>query len=111
MQYGDFSILFTGDIEAKAEHALVKHYSSELHSTVLKVAHHGSGTSSTYNFLQAVQPGLALISCGEKEKYNHPNTKVLETFQHLQIPVKFTSRDGEITLWTDGGKYHIVTEK
>ncbi|WP_293719031.1 ComEC/Rec2 family competence protein [uncultured Phascolarctobacterium sp.] len=111
LQYGDFSMLFTGDIEAKAEHALVKHYSSELHSTVLKVAHHGSGTSSTYNFLQAVQPGLALISCGEKEKYNHPNTKVLGTFQHLQIPVKFTSRDGEITLWTDGGKYHIVTEK
>ena len=73
LQYGDFSMLFTGDIEAKAEHALVKHYSSELHSTVLKVAHHGSGTSSTYNFLQAVQPGLALISCGEKEKYNHPN--------------------------------------
>lgn len=111
LQYGDFSMLFTGDIEAKAEHALVKHYSSELHSTVLKVAHHGSGTSSTYNFLQAAQPGLALISCGEKEKYNHPNTKVLGTFQHLQIPVKFTSRDGEITLWTDGGKYHIVTEK
>ena len=77
----------------------------------LPYAHHGSSTSSTYNFLKAVQPQLALISCGDKEKYNHPNKKVLGTFEYLQIPVKVTSQNGEITLRTDGEKYQIMTDK
>ena len=111
LQYGDFSMLFTGDIEAKAEHDLVKRYGKGLHSTVLKVAHHGSGTSSTYNFLTSVQPQLALISCGEQEKYNHPNKKILGTFSYLQIPVKVTSWQGEITLTTIGKGFEISTEK
>ena len=90
---------------------LVFRYGKKLQSTVLKVAHHGSSTSSTYNFLKAVQPQLALISCGDKEKYNHPNKKVLGTFEYLQIPVKVTSQNGEITLRTDGEKYQIMTDK
>ena len=111
LQYGEFSMLFTGDIEAKTENDLVSRYGKKLQSTVLKVAHHGSSTSSTYNFLKAVQPQLALISCGDKEKYNHPNKKVLGTFDYLQIPVKVTSQNGEITLRTDGEKYQIMTDK
>ena len=111
LQYGEFSMLFTGDIEAKTENDLVSRYGKKLQSIVLKVAHHGSSTSSTYNFLKAVQPQLALISCGDKEKYNHPNKKVLGTFEYLQIPVKVTSQNGEITLRTDGEKYQIMTDK
>lgn len=111
LQYGEFSMLFTGDIEAKTENDLVSRYGKKLQSTVLKVAHHGSSTSSTYNFLKVVQPQLALISCGDKEKYNHPNKKVLGTFEYLQIPVKVTSQNGEITLRTDGEKYQIMTDK
>lgn len=111
LQYGEFSMLFTGDIEAKAENDLVSRYGKSLQSTVLKVAHHGSRTSSTYNFLKAVQPQLALISCGDKEKYNHPNEKVLGTFKYLQIPVKVTSQNGEITLRTAGEKYKVMTDK
>lgn len=111
LQYGEFSMLFTGDIEAKTENDLVSRYGKKLQSTVLKVAHHVSSTSSTYNFLKAVQPQLALISCGDKEKYNHPNKKVLGTFDYLQIPVKVTSQNGEITLRTDGEKYQIMTDK
>ena len=111
LQYGEFSMLFTGDIEAKTENDLVSRYGKKLQSTFLKVAHHGSSTSSTYNFLKAVQPQLALISCGDKEKYNHPNKKVLGTFDYLQIPVKVTSQNGEITLRTDGEKYQIMTDK
>ena len=111
LQYGEFSMLFTGDIEAKTENDLVSRYGKKLQTTVLKVAHHGSRTSSTYNFLKAVQPQLALISCGDKEKYNHPNKKVLGTFDYLQIPVKVTSQNGEITLRTDGEKYQIMTDK
>lgn len=53
LQYGEFSMLFTGDIEAKTENDLVSRYGKKLQSTVLKVAHHGSSTSSTYNFLKA----------------------------------------------------------
>lgn len=111
LKYGDFSMLFTGDIEAKAEHDLVSRYGKGLQSTVLKVAHHGSGTSSTYNFLTSVQPQLALISCGEQEKYNHPNKKILGTFAYLQIPVKATSWQGELTLTTVGEGFEISTEK
>lgn len=111
VNYGKFSLLLTGDIEAKAENALVKRYGSSLHSNVLKVGHHGSGTSSTYNFLKTVRPQAALISCGEAEKYNHPNKKVLGLLDYLKIPVKVTNWHGEIKVISNGETFTIDTIK
>ena len=85
MVYQNFSVLFTGDIEERAEKAILKEYKNTniLKSTVLKVAHHGSKSSSTEEFLDAVKPKIALIGVGEKNIFGHPNMGVLERLQRM----------------------------
>lgn len=80
MVYQKFSILFTGDIEQIAEKVILQEYkdSNILKSTILKVAHHGSKSSSTEEFLNAVKPKIALIGVGKKNTFGHPNNEVLE---------------------------------
>jgi competence protein ComEC len=80
LQYRATSILFTGDIEAQAEEAILNLYSnnlSQLNSTILKTAHHGSNTSSTEEFIKAVNPSISLIGVGKNNKYGHPNSEIL----------------------------------
>lgn len=80
-----FSMLFTGDIEDVAEKEILKNVDNEkLKSTVLKVAHHGSKTSSTEEFLEAVAPKVALIGVGENNLYGHPNLDVLTRLTSLR---------------------------
>jgi len=76
-EFGDSSVLFTGDIEEDAEHYLVSQNPEALDSDILKVAHHGSGSSSTAEFLTCVQPDYAYIPCG-KNAYGHPEESVLK---------------------------------
>lgn len=80
MIYKDFSILFTGDIEEVAEKAILSKYKNTniLQSTILKVAHHGSKSSSIEEFINIVKPKVALIGVGEKNTFGHPNDGVLE---------------------------------
>lgn len=85
--YKDFSMLFTGDIEEIAEKQILKEYQNNiniLNSTVLKVGHHGSKTSSIYEFIEAVNPRIALIGVGEKNKFGHPNAEVIERLEKLR---------------------------
>ena len=87
MYYKKFSCIFTGDIEEKAEKQLVKEYKNKLlvlNSTILKVAHHGSKTSSTRKFLDFVKPKLALIGVGENNKFGHPNEEVIKRLENLR---------------------------
>lgn len=81
--YKDFSILFTGDIE-KAEENLAKKYKNELKSTILKVAHHGSKTSTSEEFLKYVEPQIALIGVGENNKFGHPNQITIEKLKNIR---------------------------
>ena len=83
MVYRDFSMLFTGDIEAIAEKAIFEKYknTSILKSTILKVAHHGSKSSSTEEFLNAVKPKIALIGVGKNNTFGHPNAEVLKRIE------------------------------
>lgn len=84
--YKDFSVLFTGDIEEIAEKAILKKHQNNLSllkSTVLKIAHHGSKTSTTEEFLNKVNPKMALIGVGENNKFGHPNDIVLERLKRL----------------------------
>lgn len=85
MVYKDFSMLFTGDIEEIAEKAILKKYKDTkvLQSTILKVAHHGSKSSSIEEFLNAVRPKIALIGVGEKNTFGHPNSGVLERIERI----------------------------
>lgn len=86
LEYKDFSCLFTGDIEKIAEQELLKTLDkNELKSTILKVAHHGSKTSTTQQFLEAVKPQIVLIGVGENNKFGHPNKEVLERLELLRF--------------------------
>jgi competence protein ComEC len=85
--YGKFSILFTGDIEEKAEKKILELYKNNLNvlsSNVLKVAHHGSKTSSTEEFLNSVKPQIALIGVGVNNNFGHPNSNVITRLNDLR---------------------------
>lgn len=87
INYKNFSILCTGDIEEIAEKQILKEYQNNisiLNSTILKVAHHGSNTSSTEEFIEKVNPEIALIGVGEQNKFGHPNSSVLERLSNLR---------------------------
>ena len=78
--YKNFSMLFTGDIEEETEKVLISKYGDTdiLNSTILKVAHHGSESSSIKEFLKLVEPKIALIGVGEGNLYGHPNEDVIK---------------------------------
>lgn len=81
--YKNFSMLFTGDIE-KAEESLAKKYKNELKSTILKVAHHGSKTSTSEEFLKYVEPQIALIGVGKNNEFGHPNQITIERLKSIR---------------------------
>lgn len=94
------SILFTGDIEEKAENKILSLYSNnlgELKSTILKVAHHGSKTSTTKSFLEAVRPQIALVGVGEDNNFGHPNSGVIERLESIGCKIYRTDECGEIS--------------
>lgn len=100
----NISILFTGDIEEKAENKILNLYeddSEELRATILKVAHHGSKTSSTKQFLEAVNPKIALIGVGEDNNFGHPNSGVLDRIDGLGCKIYRTDKCGEISIRFD----------
>ena len=114
LHYKGFSMLFTGDIEKIAEEEILQAYknnTSILNSTILKVAHHGSNTSSTEEFLKKVQPKIALIGVGENNKFGHPNQEVLNRLKTLGCKVFRTDEMGEITMLVNKeGKIKIKTQ-
>ena len=108
----DTSILFTGDIEKVAENQIVSRYNYKiLESTILKVAHHGSKTSSTEEFIKAVKPKISVIGVGENNKFGHPNNSVIETLKAYGSAIYRTDLQGEITLTIrKNGKIKIDTQ-
>ena len=95
----DFSMLFTGDIEKLAEEKILKLYENNLEKlrcTVLKVAHHGSKTSSTQRFLEAVSPKIALIGVGKNNNFGHPNEGVIRRLKDINCKIYRTDEKGEI---------------
>lgn len=95
--YGTSSILLTGDIEEEAEHAILAS-GADVRSTVLKVPHHGSRTSSSTGFLLAVDPELALISAGRDNQFGHPHPDILSRYASYGIPTQNTGQNGTISL-------------
>ncbi len=86
LQYKKFSMLFTGDIEEIAEKKIWDIYKDKnvLNATVLKVAHHGSKTSSIQKFIEEVNPKVALIGVGQDNTFGHPNSEVLQRLQNIR---------------------------
>lgn len=109
--YGDISILFTGDVEKKAEQYYVNKYKHFLNSDVLKVAHHGSKTSSIESFIEEVKPQLSLISVGIKNKFNHPSEEVIERIiQHGSV-IHRTDESGALLYNSNGREFKQINWK
>ncbi len=101
IDHGVNSFLFTGDAEGEAEEALVES-GQELAATVYKVGHHGSYTSSTETFLNAVKPQYAVISCGEENDYGHPHTSTLKRLEAVGAQIYRTDTQGTLVFVSDG---------
>jgi competence protein ComEC len=95
VQYGHNGILFSGDLERLGERPVLN-YASILESEILKVSHHGSNTSSSYELLDLVQPILSVISVAQKNKFKHPSPKTLARLSHYCARNFLTSRTGAV---------------
>ncbi len=103
-------VLLTGDIESWAEHHLADCCARSLRTDILKVAHHGSRTSSTATFLDAASPRLALISAGVNNLYHHPAPDVVERLEEHGARILRTDRSGEILVrFQEDGRLRIET--
>ena len=108
LSYRDFHMLLTGDAEERLEAWLVDNYILKEH-TVLKVAHHGSRTSSSEMFLSAMRPQISLISSGVNNRFGHPHQDVVERLRRFGSYIYRTNEEGAIILRTDGEKLKIDT--
>ncbi|MCL2572529.1 MAG: MBL fold metallo-hydrolase [Defluviitaleaceae bacterium] len=107
MQHGETSFIFTGDAEAASERAMVVS-GLDLNSDVLKVGHHGSRTSTTAAFLDAVSPRAAVISVGANNQFGHPHADVMTRLYERGIVVYRTDDMGTIMMATNGEKIVLV---
>jgi competence protein ComEC len=99
--YEDFTLLLTGDAEDKAERIMLQS-GRPLQSLVFKAGHHGSGSSSSRAFLQAVEPQIIIISVGKENRYEHPHPEMLQRAQEIGATVLRTDELGSIELISDG---------
>jgi competence protein ComEC len=106
--YRDVAVLLTGDISAEVEREIVP-LLTPAKTRVLKVAHHGSRTSSSDELLSAWRPQFALISAGRGNTFGHPAPEVLRRLEAIGAQVYRTDRDGQITLDTDGHDVRVET--
>ncbi|GAG63767.1 unnamed protein product, partial [marine sediment metagenome] len=107
--YKNADFLFTGDIEEAAEKKLLI-WQNILKSDILKVGHHGSATSTNLEFLDKVDPSIAVITVG-KNHFGHPSKKIIERLEDKNIQIYRTDEDGTIIIRTNGQEYWIRTLK
>ena len=108
--YGKVSLLLTGDIEREAEERLLR-YGHYLKSTIIKVPHHGSRTSSTPDFLGLVNPQVAVIPVGRRNPFRHPSPQVLQRYEKRGTTIYRTDRQGAIILTSEGRSFQVRTMK
>ncbi len=108
LTYGETEVLLTGDIEAKTERQIILS-EADIDADILKVAHHGSKTSTTEEFLSAISPQVAVIQVGAKNRYGHPTREVLKRLENYDIKYYRNDLDGTVKLVSDGKNYQIIT--
>lgn len=95
---GQKKLLLTGDIEIEAESELLEVYNNQLDAGVMTAPHHGSKTSSSSEFIQAVNPELVLFSVGYRNRFNFPNEDIIRRYNNLGSKILNTARNGAILL-------------
>ncbi|HUO83837.1 MAG TPA: DNA internalization-related competence protein ComEC/Rec2 [Thermoanaerobaculia bacterium] len=108
---GKVSVLLAGDIEKEAEQTLTEEKPEWLRAQVLKVPHHGARDSATGPFLDAVDPRVALISCGKRNSFGHPHAATLERLVRRRIPVWRTDRHGSLRLELEGRVIRVTPSR
>jgi competence protein ComEC len=105
-EYGDTSVLFTGDAEIVSEDEMLEKYllTGKLDCDILKAGHHGSDTSSGQDFVKAVSPVYAVISVGEGNSYGHPKQEILALYETVKIEYLRTDKEGDIVFTSTGGE-------
>ena len=109
LDYGDFSMLLTGDAEEQTEHRMLTK-DVNLRAKILKVSHHGSKYATTQDFVDRVKPEVAIISCGEWNRYGHPAQVVLDRLKAANVKLYRTDLQGEISITTRGKEGDIVVK-
>lgn len=107
LTHRDNTFLFTGDIEQVAEAALLAR-DSLLHAEVVKVPHHGSRTSSTKEFVNAVRPKLAILPVGNRSMFGHPHSEVVERWRSMGAETRTTGSKGTLTVISDGNSLDLT---
>lgn len=110
IDHRDVSFLFTGDVESDAESKILEE-NPDISSDVLKVAHHGSSTSTSYYFLRSASPLLAVISCGEDNSYGHPHKETVEKLEQASVKTLRTDTDGTVKVVSDGTQFYYSSQK
>ena len=108
VSFGDRSLIVSGDMERQIESELVRR-NRVAHADVFKVAHHGSKTSTTVPFLDAVHPAFAIISAGFENLYGHPHRDIIERLNERKIGILRTDQMGLVTIRTDGHRLVVET--
>ena len=108
LQFGNRVFLLTGDIEKEIEARLVAE-NENLKTDVLKVAHHGSRTSSTLEFLQRAKPAIAVISVAHPSPFDHPHPETMDNLKQIGAQILQTSKCGAITISTNGNDLQVQT--
>ncbi len=112
LEYGDFSMMLTGDAEIPTEEGILRRHSPEMiRCKILKAGHHGSKTVSGTEFLRALDADAVLVSCGEDNEYHCPHPSVLDRYVKFEMDIFRTDQDGTITVRTDGKAYTVETER
>ncbi len=109
--YGDTRVLFTGDAEAETEARMIATDEDGVAADVLQLGHHGSQTSTTAEFLDAVDPTVAVASAGDENPYGHPHDEVLTRLHDRGVQVLRTDRHGTVTVSSDGVDITVATER
>lgn len=110
LSYGESDILFTGDAEIGLEDYLSAKYGDELDVEVLKVGHHGSGSSSGQSFLDLITPEISTISVGAENKYGHPSLRVIRRLEREESKILRTDLDGDIKIDLDEKKGYTLVD-
>lgn len=108
--YGEVSFLFTGDMERKTENKLLA-AGVPVRAQILNLGHHGSRTSSSLQFLEAVAPAVAIYSAGRSNPYGHPHQEIIDRLRILGVNVYGTDRHGTIVVTSDGVGYEVVPSR
>ena len=110
VKYGEFDMLFTGDVEGKGEERLREEFKNDFSNVsweALKAAHHGSKNSSAEEFLDVIKPAYAIVSAGRENSYGHPHEETIERLENVGSEVLSTQECGAITIVTDGEKMKV----